>query len=89
MVTEQRYWRKILCGCVRFVWLWQLLAIMKRCTERCTLQLYRTSLTNMILNTAENREHPGMMLIDFQKAFDTLLRSSSFTGKMKCLGFSS
>ena len=43
----------------------------------------------MILNTAENREHPGMMLIDFQKAFDTLLRSSSFTDKMKCLGFSS
>ena len=44
MVTEQLYWRKILCGCFRSLGLWLLLAIMKRCAERCALQLYRTSL---------------------------------------------
>ena len=27
-----------------FIWLWLLIAIMKRCAERCLLQLYRTSL---------------------------------------------
>ena len=34
MVTEQLYWRKILCGCFRFIWLRLLIAIMKRCVER-------------------------------------------------------
>ena len=34
MVTEQFYWRKILCGCFRFIWLWLLIAIMNRCAER-------------------------------------------------------
>ena len=34
MVTEQLYWRKTLCGCFRFIWLWLLIAIMKRCAER-------------------------------------------------------
>ena len=43
MVTEQLYWRKIICGYFRFTWL--LIAIMKWCTERCTLQLHRTSLS--------------------------------------------
>ena len=43
MVTEQLYWRKIICGYLRFIWL--LIAVMKWCTERCTLQLYRTSLS--------------------------------------------
>ena len=27
-----------------FIWLWLLMSIMKRCTERCALQLYHTSL---------------------------------------------
>ena len=45
MVTEQLYWRKILCGWFHFIWLWLLLAIMKRCTELSALQLYRTFLT--------------------------------------------
>ena len=27
-----------------FIWLWLLIAVMKRCTEQCALQLYRTSL---------------------------------------------
>ena len=44
MVKEQLYWRKVLCGCFRFRWLWLLIAIMKRCAERCALQLFRTSL---------------------------------------------
>ena len=45
MVTEQLYWRKVLCGCFRLIWLWLLIAIMKRCAERCALQLNCTSLT--------------------------------------------
>ena len=44
MVTEQQHWRKIICGYFRFIWLWLRTAIMKRCAERCALQLYRTSL---------------------------------------------
>ena len=44
MVTEQLYWRKILCVCFRYLWLWLLLAIMKRYAERCARKLYRTSL---------------------------------------------
>ena len=49
MVTEQLYWRKTLCGCFRFIWLWLLIAIMKRCAEPCALQLYRTSLSTLFL----------------------------------------
>ena len=44
MVTEQLYWRKFFCGCSRFMWLWPLISIMKRCAERCALHLYHTSL---------------------------------------------
>ena len=40
MVTEQLYWRKVLCGCFRLIWLWLLIANMKRCAEQCELQLY-------------------------------------------------
>ena len=47
MVTEQLYCRKLLCGCFCFIWLWLLIAIMKRCSERCALQLYRTSLNQL------------------------------------------
>ena len=36
---------KNVCGCFRFLWLWLLIAIMKRCTEQSTLQLYQTSST--------------------------------------------
>ena len=43
MVPEQLYWRKILCGCFRFMCLWVFVAIKKRCPERCALQLYFTS----------------------------------------------
>ena len=49
MVTEQLYWRKTLCGCFRFIWLWLLIAIMKRCAERWALQLFRASLSILIL----------------------------------------
>ena len=40
MVAEQLYWRKIICGCFGFTWLLLLISIMKRCTERCPLQLH-------------------------------------------------
>ena len=36
--------KKILCGCFHFIWLWLLISIMKRCAERCALQLHHTSL---------------------------------------------
>ena len=42
--TEQQYWRKIICGCFRFTWMWLFISIMKRCAEWCALQLYHTSL---------------------------------------------
>ena len=45
MVTEQLYWRKVLCDCSSIIWLWLLIVIMKRWAERCELQLHRTSLT--------------------------------------------
>ena len=41
----------------------------------------------MILNVAENGKHTGMILINLQKAFDTLDHTISFD-KMKCIGFS-
>ena len=28
MVTELLYWRKVLCGCFRIIWLWLLIAVM-------------------------------------------------------------
>ena len=34
---------------------------------------YLSQLNDMILNGAENGKHAGMILIDFQKAFDTLI----------------
>ena len=49
MVTKQLFWKKILCGCFRSSWLWLLLAIMKRCAERCALQLFHTSLNDNLL----------------------------------------
>ena len=52
MVTEQMYWRKILFGCFRFMWLWLLIAIVKRCEERCAMQLYRTSVNVNLLRIA-------------------------------------
>ena len=36
--------KKNLCGCFHFIWLWLLISIMKRCAERCALQLHHTSL---------------------------------------------
>ena len=41
--------KKILFGCVRFIWLWLLIAIMKRCSKRCAPQLYLTSLSISII----------------------------------------
>ena len=44
-------------------------------------------LTDMILNGAENGKHTDMILINLQKAFDTLYNKILFD-KMKCIGFS-
>ena len=38
----------------------------------------------MILNGAENGKHTGMILIDLQKAFDTIDRKT-LLNKMKCM----
>ena len=43
--------------------------------------------TATILNVAENGKHTGMILINLQKAFDTLDHTILFD-KMKCIGFS-
>ena len=48
MVTEQFYCRKILCACFYFIWLWLLVAIMKRCAVQCAVQLHRTCLSIFI-----------------------------------------
>ena len=44
-------------------------------------------LTDLILNGAENGKHTGLILIDLQKAFDTL-DHKILLDKMKCIGFS-
>ena len=48
MFTEQLCCRKVLCGCFRFIWLWQLIPIIKRGAERCALHLYCTYLIELI-----------------------------------------
>ena len=40
----------------------------------------------IILNSAANGKQTGMILIDFQKAFD-ILNHKVLLGKMKCIGF--
>ena len=50
-------------------------------TDACLIWL-----TDMILNGAENRKHTGMILIDLQKASDTL-DHKILLDKMKCIGF--
>ena len=50
-------------------------------TDICSSQL-----TDMILKGAENGKHTGMILIDLQKAFDTL-DHKILLDKMKCIGF--
>ena len=57
---EQLYWRKIIRGCFRFIMLW--LLIMNRCADWCALQLYRTSLKELI-------HHSGIMQIWFEEYF--------------------
>ena len=51
-------------------------------TDTCLSQL-----TGMILNGAENGKHTGMILIDLQKAFDTL-DHKILLAKLRCIGFS-
>ena len=51
-------------------------------TDTCLSQL-----TNMIINGVEKGKHTGMILIDLQKAFDTL-NHEILLGKMKCIGLS-
>ena len=46
-----------------------------------------SQLTDMILNCPENRKHTGMILINLQKAFDTL-DHKILLDRTKCIGFS-
>ena len=34
--------KKFFFGCFHFIWLWLFISIMRRCAERCALQLYQT-----------------------------------------------
>ena len=47
---------------------------------------YLARLPNMILNGAENGKHKGIILIDLEKAFDSLSHKI-LLDKMKCIGF--
>ena len=52
MVTEQLFKEKIYVA-TSILYVWLLISIMKRCAERCALQLYQTSLRkeiNRLLN---------------------------------------
>ena len=42
-----------------FIWLWFLIAIIKRCAEQCALQLYRASLSSFILFSAAELNNIG------------------------------
>ena len=63
MVTEQLYWRKNICGCFRILCLWLVLPIMKRCTEQCALQMYRTSLRQLLVGFYTVQQGPLLFLI--------------------------
>ena len=45
--------KRVLCGCFHFMCLWLLISIMKRCAERCALQLYQTSLKKKLIEEIE------------------------------------
>ena len=51
MITEQLYWRKIICRCFHLIRLWLFLSTMKRGAKRCALQLYNTSLRSSFFRT--------------------------------------
>ena len=57
MVNKQLYQRKIICGCFRFMWLWLLISIIKKCTESWAQQLYHTSVKAK--NSERDRQKTG------------------------------
>ena len=52
----------------------------------CQSSFRKNHSTDMTLNGADNGKHNGMILIDLQKAFDTL-DHTILLEKMKCIGF--
>ena len=44
-------------------WLWLVICIMKRCTERCALQLYQTSLIHQVSLLRETLGHMCIVII--------------------------
>ena len=44
----------------------------EKCTEQCAVQLYRTSLTDKINKGFESGKYTGLILTDFQQAFDAI-----------------
>ena len=66
MVTEQLYWRKILCGCFRFIWLWLPISIsaqndahcncimlLKRSHQNWDAAIWESSIKNVFENCAK------------------------------------
>ena len=76
MATEQLYWIKVLCGCFRFTWLWLLIAIIKTCTERCALQLFRTPLIRLEDSTRIKAKTRSSTLIKISKNMVWIVKGS-------------
>ena len=86
--TEQLYWRKFFCGCFRSLWLWLLIAVIKRCAELCVLQLYRITIFHQYFTICSSRRSHRMcsikksVLKNFAKFTEKHLCGSLFPNKI-------
>ena len=69
------YIKKNLCKCFRFLWLRTPIPIIRRCSEQCVLQLYRTSLNQIILIIAAI-----VVKLLYKNEYMTLLSISCYQG---------
>ena len=69
------YIKKNLCKCFRFLWLRTPIPIIRRCSEKCVLQLYRTSLNQIILIIAAI-----VVKLSYKNEYMTLLSISYYQG---------
>ena len=69
------YIKKNLCECFRFLWLRTPIPIIRRCSEKCVLQFYRTSLNQIILIIAAI-----VVKLSYKNEYMTLLSISYYQG---------